>query len=488
MVTNRTALSTIGDGQLNSNRSLNSSTPLANKQTTTYIRQTTDDFKSMFSLTPSKHKRKRFPDMVTKSFSIEKSGTYYNSKRSPAMAKSISFAEYNTTSDTSPTLRLKSSTSAFKNDKAGLAATKLKLRLQFALYKVQQNKPISTSTTAGTNTITATTTTDTVPKNNDKLAQLNFLNPILSPSASKKGTPTASPNYEIHTAKAMSSLLTPPEPKTSYTKSINVNLQSGTRVPSLSTTTSLSNVAQSKTKKRDQKLKLFQIKKNSIHYSSTQKKLPLIREKQVSSTTTNNNAAAHSAPSFNIFCPSISIYGSTNSSFNAHSQATHDHAPVALTSTLNTALPAITLNHKTQTQLPPINKILKTPIKRANLSRSLRFQQSFNNAAPSVVPTTASASRMPTTVDDTIDEDNDMTMLQNSTLHNNTTIDQQESIDETRIADDDDNDDDDNDEDDGEEREKKTVLTSSPFHNNTLGTPNSFSVAKSLLQLGGHRM
>lgn len=186
MVTNRTALSTIGDGQLNSNRSLNSSTPLANKQTTTYIRQTTDDFKSMFSLTPSKHKRKRFPDMVTKSFSIEKSGTYYNSKRSPAMAKSISFAEYNTTSDTSPTLRLKSSTSAFKNDKAGLAATKLKLRLQFALYKVQQNKPISTSTTACTNTITATTTTATVPKNNDKLAQLNFLNPILSPSASKR--------------------------------------------------------------------------------------------------------------------------------------------------------------------------------------------------------------------------------------------------------------------------------------------------------------
>jgi len=52
---------------------------------------------------------------------------------------------------------------------------------------------------------------------------------------------------------------------------------------------------------------------------------------------------------------------------------------------------------------------------------------------------------MPTTVDDTIDEDNDMTMLQNSTLHNNTTIDQQESIDETRIADDDDNDDDDED-------------------------------------------
>lgn len=135
MVTNRTALSTIGDGQLNSNRSLNSSTPLANKQTTTYIRQTTDDFKSMFSLTPSKHKRKRFPDMVTKSFSIEKSGTYYNSKRSPAMAKSISFAEYNTTSDTSPTLRLKSSTSAFKNDKAGLAATKLKLRLQLPFIK-----------------------------------------------------------------------------------------------------------------------------------------------------------------------------------------------------------------------------------------------------------------------------------------------------------------------------------------------------------------
>ncbi|CCG22800.1 hypothetical protein CORT_0B11010 [Candida orthopsilosis Co 90-125] len=444
VVTNRMALSTIGDGQLNSNQSLNCSTPLANKQRSK-LRQNTDEFKSMLSLTPSKHKR-RFPDMVTKSFSIEKSGTYY-SKRSPAI-KSTSFAEYNT-SDTSPTLHLKSSASAFKNDKAGLAATKLKLRLQFALYKVQQNKTISTDTTS-------------IHKDNAKIDELNFLNPILSPSSSKKGTPTASPNYEIHAARAMSSLLTPPEPKTYYTKSINVNLQSKTKTPS-SSTTSLSVVAQNKAKKRDQKLKLFQIKKTSIHYSSTQKKLPLIRQKQ-------DVNASKSTSSFNIFCPSISIYGSTNSLFNAP-------APPP-----TTALPAITLNHKSETQLPPINKILKTPIKRANLSRSLRFQQSFNNAAPSVVDT--AASRMPTTVDDTIDEDNDMTMLQNTTIHNST-IDQQESnstiiakdIDETKIEDDEEE----------EGGEKKTVLTSSPFHNN-LGTPNSFSVAKSLLQLGGHRM
>ncbi|KAI5956146.1 hypothetical protein CANMA_004575 [Candida margitis] len=439
MVSNRVALSTIGDGQLNSNQSLSCSTPLANKQRTK-LRQNTDEFKSMLSLTPSKHKR-RLPDMVTKSFSIEKSGTYYNSKRSPAI-KSTSFAEFNT--DTSPTLHLKSSASAFKNDKAGLAATKLKLRLQFALYKVQQNKSNSADTT-------------TIQRGSSaKVDELNFLNPILSPSASKKGTPTASPNYDAY-AKAMSSLLTPPEPKTYYTKSINVNLQTKTKASS-STTTSLSTVAQNKAKKRDQKLKLFQIKKSSIHYAGNQKKLPLIRQKQ--------DVKTKSTPSFNLFCPSISIYGSMNSSFNTPP---------------STSLPAITLNHKSETQLPPINKILKTPIKRANLSRSLRFQQSFNNAAPDVV----AASRMPTTVDDTIDEDNDMTMLQNTTMHNST-IDQHESnstmitkdIDETKIEDE---------EEEEEGEEKKAVLTSSPFHNN-LGTPNSFSVAKSLLQLGGHRM
>ncbi|KAI5966655.1 hypothetical protein KGF57_000619 [Candida theae] len=443
IITNRMALSTIGDGQLNSNQSLNCSTPLSNKQRSK-LHQNTDDFKLKRILTPSKHKR-RFPDMVTKSFSIEKSGTYYTKSsnvRTPAL-KSTSFAEYNT-SDTSPTLHLKSSSSAFKNDKAGLAATKLKLRLQLALYKVQQNKA------------TTTTTTTTTRDNNTKSDNLN---PILSPSQSKKGTPTASPNYETK-AKSMSSLPTPPEPKTYYAKSINVNLQSISK-PSSSITTSLSTVAQSKTKKRDQKLKLFQIKKNSIHYSETQKKLPLIREKP----------NVKSTPSFNIFCPTFSINGSMNlSSISVPSVANN----------ATTALPAITVNRKPDTQLPPINNILKTPIKRASLSRSLRFQQSFNNAAPTVM-----ASRMPTTVDDTIDEDNDMTMLQNTTIHNST-IDQSTIIskdnDETKIQDDED--DSDNDE---QEEEKKTVLTSSPFHNN-LGTPNSFSVAKSLLQLGGHRM
>ncbi|KAI5955628.1 hypothetical protein KGF54_001130 [Candida jiufengensis] len=368
IITNRVALSTIKDSQLNSS---NSTTPIKNK-----------------------FLKRRYPDLIAKSFSIEQSGTYYGSNyrdddETPTAIKSNSFS-FNS-SEKLPTLHSNSS-----NDLAGLAATKLKLKLQFALYKLKQNK---------TNKVNS--------------------NSILSPLNSRKTTPNSSPNFDsnYHHSNLWSSLPTPPEPPKYYTKSINVNLQYDNKLET--SHTSLTKVANDKFKKQ-KKLKLFQIKKNSIYYSSNTKKLPLIRKKQQIETQKSMNSFINNL----IYQPSIT-----------------------------TSLPSITYpKNNFELQLPSINKILKTPIKQANLS--------FTNA-----------SRMPTTIDDTIDDDNDMTVLQNSTYQNTT-----KDNDETKLQLDEEEEDESE-----EEHNTKTVLTSSPF-NNHLGTPNSFSVAKSLLQLGGHRM
>ncbi|CAN3360918.1 hypothetical protein DICA3_F07184 [Diutina catenulata] len=88
--------------------------------------------------------------------------------------------------------------------------------------------------------------------------------------------------------------------------------------------------------------------------------------------------------------------------------------------------------------LPSINIILKTPIKNA-----ARHQRALNTSHA----TTA-------TDDTTIDEDHDATI----------------AVDDGKKS---------------TERRAKQVLTSSPLQNH-LGTPNSFSVAKSLLQLAGN--
>ncbi|KAI5961235.1 uncharacterized protein KGF55_004160 [Candida pseudojiufengensis] len=384
IISNRVALSTIRDNQLNSSKS------------------TTPNKNNLF-------KQRRYPDILTKSFSIEKSGTYYGSDYRDVdetkATKSVSFNDYGYEStEKSPTLHSNSS-----NDVAGLAATKLKLKLQLALYKLKQNKK---------------------KVNNKKSISSKT---ILSPINSKKSTPNSSPNIEsIYHQSILSSLPTPPEQPKYYTKSINVNLQYKNK-PEVSAT-SLSKVANNKFKKQNgqQKLKLFQIKKDSIYYSDNTKKLPLIRKKQQIEPSFKMDSFINNF----IYQPSL------------------------------TTLPSIS-NQKinSELQLPPINKILKTPIKQANLS--------FTNA-----------SRIPTTVDDTIDDDQDMTLLQNSTYQNSTLHDTTKDNDETKLQEEEEEDSEDSDD---EDKIEKTVLTSSPF-NNHLGTPNSFSVAKSLLQLGGHRM
>ncbi|EGW34743.1 uncharacterized protein SPAPADRAFT_57809 [Spathaspora passalidarum NRRL Y-27907] len=135
-------------------------------------------------------------------------------------------------------------------------------------------------------------------------------------------------------------------------------------------------------------------------------------------------------------------------------------------------------NSNHATNLPSINKILRTPIKRANSTRQLLKQQ------PNPPPHPARASRLPTVTDDTtIDEDNDMTIINNTTTYNNSTVVEHNDTTIPEKNEDDDDEDDDNDFD----SRKKDILSSSPL-SNPFGTPNSFSVARSLLQLGGHRM
>ena len=153
----------------------------------------------------------------------------------------------------------------------------------------------------------------------------------------------------------------------------------------------------------------------------------------------------------------------------------------------------------TNTALPSINKILKTPIRRANnASKQFLFQRSFNNAAPLVTNNNNNNNSNTYGNDETtIDEDNDMTIIQNTTI-SNTTIDQNATIDEEKTEYDveqeeitqeikNSNEEDDN-EDINSPSKQQDILTSSPLSNQQFTTPNKFSVAKSLLQLGGHRM
>ncbi|KAK6868324.1 hypothetical protein K6H11_004386 [Candida tropicalis] len=113
------------------------------------------------------------------------------------------------------------------------------------------------------------------------------------------------------------------------------------------------------------------------------------------------------------------------------------------------------------------------------------YQKSFNEAAPLVVP--GSQSQGNSNDETIIDEDNELTIIQNTTI-NNTTIDQNATIE----VNDDDEEDAHNNNDKLSSRKNQQndedILTSSPIHNQQFTTPNKFSVAKSLLQLGGHRM
>ncbi|KAI3404639.2 hypothetical protein KGF56_002535 [Candida oxycetoniae] len=459
VATNRVAFSTIRDTQLNS------STPLVDRKSKLHY-QSADNSSRLISLTPRKYRKTGVPDLISRSFSIEKSGTYYDKSISSTL-KSKSFASHHHTPVSSPenssTLHLKSSLSTFKNDVAGLAATKLKLKLQFALHKVKQNKIKGEISKVNTNKMKVSKPTSNLYFSRNQ----------------KQQTPIVSPHNDLPLrASAFAFLPTPPEQVPArhnfYTNSINVNLQ--TKNKAAFSSASLSKVASNKTGKKYQKLRLFQIKKTSVYYSGSQRRLPLTNEKQQQQEQQQAAPAIDSTSNLLLFCQPT-VTDDTHKKKEGISTAFPNILP-----SLNLRSRSAESSFANQTpNLPSINKILKTPLKRANMSRSFRFQQSFNNAAPTVI-----ASRTPTLADETtIDEDNDMTLLQNTTCQNST-IDQ---IDEnTTIRNKDDGIKDDEDEQENEsDGYKKSVLDSSPITNH-LGTPNSRSVAKSLLQLGGHRM
>lgn len=482
VASNRIALAPIKESQLNSSPTSKVNTP-KKKNHPSLVSMSKQPFAASLSRKKS--------DLITRSFTIAESATSLPRSFSPF--QSLSFSDSRSTSTNPRPIIIKSNkpTKPIKNDTAGLAATKLKLKLQLALYKIQQSQPVITRHDKSNKLKVDETTTI-------KFNSATSLK-ILSPPSSAKVSGTTSPTRltpVINPIGEFSYLPTPPEP-INYASSININLETKTQLlasmkpstePSRPSLSKIANSKQLSIKKRNQKLKLYQIKKDSIfHTNNTQLKLPLVPGENTSKPlSTSSGSLDISAPAARLDSNSnmTSMIHTANSLIFPHAANSpeitdcHQTSPKAIEAS---SLPSILLNPPASSQavtnnstyLPSINKILRTPIKKASSTRY--YQQSINSSAR--------LSRLPTTSDDTtIDEDVDMTIINNTTSveHNDTTI--AEKID----------DDDDDlvgnavDEEDGDSR-KKGMICSSPLPNH-FGTPNRFSVAKSLLQLSGHQM
>ncbi|ODV80758.1 uncharacterized protein CANTADRAFT_4764 [Suhomyces tanzawaensis NRRL Y-17324] len=306
--------------------------------------------------------------------------------------KSLSFSE-SRSSSLSPTIR------GAKNDTAGLAATKLKLKLQLALYKLQQQS----GGISGNN------------NNNSQGVSSSAHPPKTSPTTTATTSPIASLNISSLKRPASSPYLPTPPRSRPYSSSVNINLKTKAKLLSKTRTfPSLSNIATSDHAAKVQKLRLFKIKRKSIFYSAApaNKPLPL------------------SINHVNLPKPMLTSLANSIRQAEIPAKIDPDELP---------RLSRADSDSLAKTNLPSINKILKTPIKNASSTRHLI---SSLNVSSAVVATD----------DTTIDEDNDATIC-------NTTIKEKE-------------------------RKGSCILTSSPIA--SFGTPNSFSVAKSLLQLGGY--
>ncbi|CAH2355953.1 hypothetical protein CLIB1423_40S00188 [[Candida] railenensis] len=260
---------------------------------------------------------------------------------------------------------------------ASLAATKLKLKLQLAIYKLQKKGLVG-----------------------GKLAS-NKNNKI------SKSYIAASINLNLKSlTSASNSHIT--KPSNTFGSSSNKNNTNLTSLPTLKKKKpSLSATAYDKNLllfRNSQKLKLYSIKKDSKFYAD-KKDIPL-EPRTVDSRTEQHQFASTSSPAttFATFPPSVKT--------------------------------------KMVRSLPPINKILKTPLKATTrnlvnpyLPHDKRYKLPYNNT------------------DETIDEDDDGPIKESTS----------NSI---KVA------------------GKDNLLSSSPIQANSFGTPNSFSVAKSLLQLG----
>ncbi|MCP8716488.1 MAG: hypothetical protein M5E90_03620 [Asgard group archaeon] len=535
VTTNRIALSTIKDSHLNSTSTSPNSTPTKDRKKSrptlfNSIRKPINNNSISFARSST--------DLISKSFALSNSATTLNLNKKFSPLRAVSFSNYRSTSTKSNSgLKLQSTNDAFKNDSVGLAATKLKLKLQLAYYKVQQSKETrlkslkySSNNTRQYHSPKSGNYKSTSIKLNSVIASLESPptsaknSPVFNNSACSTATNTGpfnSPDYHS----IIQPLPTPPDQQQkqqkqttptilSYSHSINVNLNATPRhrsiIDSYPTKSKLNKIANKKgTAKRSQKLKLFQIRKNSVFYNANQKKLPLIQKQDqygldIVNHTTSFNNKNNTTPSSSQGNNNNNSQGVVNFSFinYPNSQESNNHLPSIIlnppssssssTTTNNTSnttsSSAYLKHHERKTSLPSINKILKTPIKRANSMRppsQFLYQKSFNEAAPLVVP--GSQSQGNSNDETIIDEDNELTIIQNTTI-NNTTIDQNATIE----VNDDDEEDAHNNNDKLSSRKNQQndedILTSSPIHNQQFTTPNKFSVAKSLLQLGGHRM
>lgn len=332
-MSNRVALAPITDSRLNTGS--NSGTPLKKKKRSPPPE--TRFSPTSISSGPLSTGIKRPSLIYSKSFLVRHLAS------TPSKKKSLSFSDYRTT----VLPHHKRLNKIVKNNKAGLAATKLKLKLQLALYKLQQTRGLQT------------------------------VKSIEIPSTSKTCTETVDTKEKMH--------------------SMSESKQNGFKQPNKETSMrsfgSLSKIACQKSK-----LRLFQVKKDSVYWQKKPEAVPLTKEER--------------------FEPTFST---------------------------RFILPSVALSAEARPSLPSINKILKTPIKNANSTRSL-ITHSHD--------------------DTTIDEDGDATIInttQKHPLHDDEEY--QQAL----------------------ERKCKDILSSSPLQNH-FGTPNSFSVAKLLLQLGSYGM
>lgn len=358
--------------------------------------------------------------------------------------KSVSFSDfkYGSTPPRSTGFSCKSLAANSTNATAGLAATKLKLKLQLAFYKLQHK----------TNSI----------NNNNKSG-----NEYIDTTKSHTQTNTSFDSCDLFVNSASpvdrkSHLPTPPK-LVGYSSSANMNLQTKTKIaqnPSnntkrssykyLAKKPSLSAIAYDKNVsnfKNTQNLRLFSVKRGSQYYQEVSK-VPLV-PKDVTKTYPQAVRA--------------------NSEVIQRTTVTSDGSMIRLpkplmckvnmeSSNLRSLSNPVTLK---ATSLPSINKILKTPMKNTSSTRNLvnnYLQSQSQNQSHTLTHTKQEdVNQTILNTDETIDEDDDGP-LRESTCNS------------IKIS----------------KKDNNNILSSSPIRNsqNTFGTPNSFSVAKSLLQLG----
>lgn len=414
--TTRIALAPIRDSRLNIN------SPLSLKNKRSYNSSLAD---TMAPTTPTNLvKRQRLMSAQSQTLRAPKSISFSDFKFGSTPSKSTSLHD---------TPLVPSSTNAT----AGLAATKLKLKLQLAFYKLQH-------------------------RSNNKSKDSNGLI-----DATKSNTRTSTSfDSSIELTKSVSSfdkksyLPTPPK-LSGYSSSRNINLQTKAKIdldPSCqvkrrtynaSKKPSLSAIAYDKNVsnfKKSQNLRLFSVKKSSQYYHPVTN-VPLVpkdvakvnraqacrsKSEIIPRTTTASDTSTIRLPK-----PMMCKVSMESSNLRSESH------PTSLKSM----------------SLPPINKILKTPMKSSLSTRNLvnSYLQSQNQSLDLKSLKHEDANQTILNTDETIDDDDDGP-LRESTINS------------IKVS----------------KKDSNNLLSSSPIRNslNAFGTPNSFSVAKSLLQLG----